>query len=130
MSKQPQPAPTASVVGPCPTLIQISRTPRHWKLTQHHRTTRPPQPGMRLRMSCFCLHYLGSSPFGNISSQANQNSQIREHSSATTEAATSLTGASPAVAVDFHISRKSVGVIWVFRHISTKSLYRAEYAIK
>ena len=23
-------------------LIQISRTPRHWKFTQHHRTTRPP----------------------------------------------------------------------------------------
>ena len=44
MSKQLQPAPTAGVhvVGPCPTLIQISRTPRHWKFTQHHRTTRPP----------------------------------------------------------------------------------------
>ena len=42
MSKQPPPAPTASTVGPCPTLIQISRTPRHWKFTQHHRTTRPP----------------------------------------------------------------------------------------
>ena len=42
MSKQPPPAPTASAVGPCPTLIQISRTPRHWKFTQHHRTTRPP----------------------------------------------------------------------------------------
>ena len=27
MSKQPQPAPTASAVGPWPTLIQISRTP-------------------------------------------------------------------------------------------------------
>ena len=27
MSKQPPPAPTASAVGPCPTLIQISRTP-------------------------------------------------------------------------------------------------------
>ena len=36
MSKQPPPAPTASAVGPCPTLIQISRTPRHWKFTQHH----------------------------------------------------------------------------------------------
>ena len=36
------PAPTASAVGPCPTLIQISRMPRHWKFTQHHRTTRPP----------------------------------------------------------------------------------------
>ena len=42
MSKQPPPATTASAVGPCPTLIQISRTPRHWKFTQHHRTTRPP----------------------------------------------------------------------------------------
>ena len=35
------PAPTATVVGPCPTLIQTSRTPRHWKFIQHHRTTRP-----------------------------------------------------------------------------------------
>ena len=45
ISTQLPPAPTASTVGPCPTLIQISRTPRHWKLTQHHRTTRPPQWG-------------------------------------------------------------------------------------
>ena len=37
------PAPTASTEGPCPTIILISRTPRHWKFTQHHRTTRPPQ---------------------------------------------------------------------------------------
>ena len=44
MSKQPPPAPTTSAVGPCPTLIQISRTPRHCKFTQHHRTTRPPPP--------------------------------------------------------------------------------------
>ena len=29
MSKQPPPAPTESAVGPCPTIIQISRTPRH-----------------------------------------------------------------------------------------------------
>ena len=29
MSKQPQPAPIASAIGPCPTFIQISRTPRH-----------------------------------------------------------------------------------------------------
>ena len=36
------PEPTASAVGPCPTLIQINRAPRHWKFTQHHRTTRPP----------------------------------------------------------------------------------------
>ena len=34
--------PTASAIGPCPTIIQISRTPRHWKFTQDHRTTRPP----------------------------------------------------------------------------------------
>ena len=44
MFKQPPPAPIASAVGPCPTLIQISRTSRHWKLTQHHRTTQPPHP--------------------------------------------------------------------------------------
>ena len=36
------PAPTASATGPCPTIIQISRTPRHWKFTQDHRTTRTP----------------------------------------------------------------------------------------
>ena len=42
MSKQPPPAPTASAVGPCPTLIQTSRTPRTWKFIQDHRTTRPP----------------------------------------------------------------------------------------
>ena len=41
MSKQPPPAPTASAIGPCPTLIENCRTPRHWKFTQHHRTTRP-----------------------------------------------------------------------------------------
>ena len=29
------PVPIVSAVGPCPTLIQISRTPRHWKFTQH-----------------------------------------------------------------------------------------------
>ena len=28
-SKQQPPAPTESTVGPCPTIIQISRTPRH-----------------------------------------------------------------------------------------------------
>ena len=42
MSKQSPPAPTASATGPCPTIIQISRTTRHWKITQHLRTTRPP----------------------------------------------------------------------------------------
>ena len=33
MSKQPPPAPIASAVGPCPTLIQISRA------SPHHPTT-------------------------------------------------------------------------------------------
>ena len=41
ISKHP-PAPTASTVGSCPTIIKISRTPRHWKFTLHHRTTRQP----------------------------------------------------------------------------------------
>ena len=45
-SKQPPPAPTASTVGPCPTITLISRTPRHWKFTQHLRTTRPPLTGI------------------------------------------------------------------------------------
>ena len=38
----PPPAPSASAVGPCPTIIQISRTPRHWKFCpaqSHHPTT-------------------------------------------------------------------------------------------
>ena len=32
MSKQPPPAPTASATGPCPTIIQISRTGRPGRL--------------------------------------------------------------------------------------------------
>ena len=36
------PAPSASEVGPRPTLIQISRTLWHWKFIQHHRTTDHP----------------------------------------------------------------------------------------
>ena len=42
MSKPPRPAPIASAMGPSPTIIQISRTPRHWKFTQRLRTNRPP----------------------------------------------------------------------------------------
>ena len=45
MSKLPPPAPTVSAEGPCPTIIQVSRTPRHWKFTQYHHTT-PPPPSM------------------------------------------------------------------------------------
>ena len=37
MSKQPPPAPTASTIGPCPTVFKVSRTPWHWKFTQHLR---------------------------------------------------------------------------------------------
>ena len=54
MSKQPPPAPTASTVGPCPIIIQISRTPRHWKFTQHLRTTRP-SPVRVCVCLCVCL---------------------------------------------------------------------------
>ena len=43
MSEQPQPAPTSSAVGSCPTTIPKSRTPQQWKFTQHLRTTRPPR---------------------------------------------------------------------------------------
>ena len=41
MSQQPPPAPTASAISPCPTIIQTSRTPRHCKFTQHLCSTRP-----------------------------------------------------------------------------------------
>ena len=47
MSKQPPPAPTASTIGTCPTVIQVSRMPRHRKFTQHLRTTQPPRDGIR-----------------------------------------------------------------------------------
>ena len=33
MFKQPPPAPTVSAVGLCPTIVKISRAPRHWKFT-------------------------------------------------------------------------------------------------
>ena len=42
MSKQPPNAPTASAIVPCPTIIQINRTPRHCKLMQPFRATQPP----------------------------------------------------------------------------------------
>ena len=41
MSKQPPPAPTASAISPCPTIIQTSRTLQHCMFTQHPRSTRP-----------------------------------------------------------------------------------------
>ena len=42
------PAPTVSTVGPCLTLNQINKTPRHWKFTQHPRTTRLPRSHLEL----------------------------------------------------------------------------------
>ena len=45
MSKQPPTTPTASPVGPCPTIIQVSRTLQCWKFIQHHCSTRPPSMG-------------------------------------------------------------------------------------
>ena len=37
MSKQSSPAPTASIVGLCPTIIQMSKTPSALKVTQRQR---------------------------------------------------------------------------------------------
>ena len=53
MSKQPSPAPTVSAVGPCPTLSEMSRTPRHWKFTQQHRSIQPPLS--RLDQKCLVI---------------------------------------------------------------------------
>ena len=44
MSKPPPPAPTASAVGPCPTLIQISRTPGSLPSTFATPDQPPPPP--------------------------------------------------------------------------------------
>ena len=57
MSKQPPPAPTARAIGPCPTIIQISRTPQHWKFTQHLRTTRPPPRTLELDNGFYCGNF-------------------------------------------------------------------------
>ena len=59
MSEQPPPAPTASAVDPCPTTIQISRRPRHWKFTQYHRNTRP-SPKLSLNGALGDVHCRGS----------------------------------------------------------------------
>ena len=63
MSKYPT-RPVCKPVGPCPTLIQISWTPRQRKFTQHHRTTRPPPCKTRNRLRRYintthgnCLSY-------------------------------------------------------------------------
>ena len=64
MSKQPQPAPTASTIGPCPTVIQVSRTTRQWMFTQRLRTNRPPpgqtEPPVEYRGPNAAEHFLES----------------------------------------------------------------------
>ena len=45
------PAPTVIAEGPYPTMIQIRRTPRHWKSIQHHYTTRPPSQNNGIQTS-------------------------------------------------------------------------------
>ena len=48
MSEQSPPAPTASALGPCPSLAKISRTPRHalevYPAASHHPSIPPPTP--------------------------------------------------------------------------------------
>ena len=59
------PAPIESTVGPCPTVIQISRTPRHWKFTQHLCTTRPPLDTSSCRDDHLCQNIFKSHQFSN-----------------------------------------------------------------
>ena len=47
----PPPAPTASAIDPCPTIIQISRTLGLRIFAKHHRTTRPPPHDWTSRFS-------------------------------------------------------------------------------
>ena len=64
MSKTTPTAPTTSAVGPCPTIIQIDRTSRHRKFTQHHRTTQL---------------YFSSTKFNNTISWANKVAPDKMH---------------------------------------------------
>ena len=66
MSKQLPPAPTAGAVGPCPTLIQTSRTPRHWKFTQDHRTTRQPPFSNESPLKSLCGWLGGAMVLGKL----------------------------------------------------------------
>ena len=51
MSKQPPPAPTASAIGPCPTVIKIVGRPATGSLP---RTIAPPDHPRRARAYCVC----------------------------------------------------------------------------
>ena len=57
MSKEPPPAPTASAKGPCPTIIQTSRTPRHWKFIQDIALQLMVLVGLFLSMDAFCCRH-------------------------------------------------------------------------
>ena len=48
MSKQPPTGTYCKRNRPLPYYDPNCRTPRHWKLTQDHRTTRPPQARLRI----------------------------------------------------------------------------------
>ena len=52
MSKLSPPAPTASAIGPFPTIIKIVGRPGTRSFTQHHRTTRPPPPNLLTSHMC------------------------------------------------------------------------------
>ena len=54
MSKQPPPAPTASAIGPCPTIIQIVGRPGTGSLP---RTIAPPDHPL-LEIKYACKHYM------------------------------------------------------------------------
>ena len=54
--KQPtRPAPAASIAGPCPTICQSSRTPRHWKLPST--IARPNHPQSDRECISICIHW-------------------------------------------------------------------------
>ena len=60
-SKNVQTTPTRTYCKrnrPLPYCNQNCRTPRHWKFTQHHRTTRPPQQVVLKKI--FLIYFYGS----------------------------------------------------------------------
>ena len=56
MSKQPQPAPTASTVGPCPTVIQIVGRPGTGRLPSTIAPPDHPFDGMKMIETYKCIH--------------------------------------------------------------------------
>ena len=61
MSKQPPPAPTASAVGPCPTVIQIVGRPGTGSLPS---TIAPPDHPLNHERKAFQNYLLSLHPFG------------------------------------------------------------------